>query len=105
MTKSDPIQWLLESDEPWTRYRTLVDLLDRTEDDPEVQAARAEMLAHPQVQALIAEAATWPGYALKRHNDAKATLSTSSAPWPISACVQMMPHLGVGSACPPALRL
>ena len=71
MTKSDPIQWLLESDEPWTRYRTLVDLLDRTEDDPEVQAARAEMLAHPQVQALIAEAATWPGYALKRHNDAK----------------------------------
>ncbi|NIO72730.1 MAG: hypothetical protein GTN71_27850 [Anaerolineae bacterium] len=63
-------QWLLESDEPWTRYRTLLDLLDRPEDDPEVQAARAEMLAHPQVQALIAEAATWPGYALKRHNDA-----------------------------------
>ncbi|TEU19516.1 MAG: hypothetical protein E3J21_03500 [Anaerolineales bacterium] len=67
---TDPIQWLLESDEPWTRYRTLVDLLDRPEDDPEVQAARAEMLAHPQVQALVAEAATWPGYALKRHNDA-----------------------------------
>ncbi len=63
--------WLLESDEPWTRYRTLVDLLDRPEDDPEVQAARAEMLAHPQVQEMIAEAATWPGYALKRHNDAK----------------------------------
>jgi len=68
---TDLMQWLLESDEPWTRYRTLVDLLDRAEDDPEVQAARAEMLAHPQVQALIAEAATWPGYPLKRHNDAK----------------------------------
>ncbi|MFQ5813613.1 MAG: hypothetical protein ACE5I2_10575 [Anaerolineae bacterium] len=65
------IQWLLESDESWTRYRTLVDLLDRPEDDPEVQTARAEMLAHPQVQALIAEAATWPGYTHKRHNDAK----------------------------------
>jgi len=65
------IQWLLESGEPWTRYRTLVDLLDRPEDDPEVQAARAEMLAHPQVQALIAEATAWPGYPLKRHNDAK----------------------------------
>jgi hypothetical protein len=64
-------QWLLESGEPWTRYRTLVDLLNRPEDDPEVQTARAEMLAHPQVQALIAEAATWPSYALKRHNDAK----------------------------------
>ncbi|MDY7078446.1 MAG: hypothetical protein SXV54_16140 [Chloroflexota bacterium] len=63
--------WLLKSDEPWTRYRTLVDLLDRPEDDAEVQAARAEMLGHPQVQAMIAEAATWPGYALKRHNDAK----------------------------------
>ncbi len=68
---TDLTQWLLESDEPWTRYRTLVDLLDRPEDDPEVQAARAEMLAHPQVQALMAEAATWPGYPLKRHNDAK----------------------------------
>jgi hypothetical protein len=67
---TDLTQWLLESDEPWTRYRTLVDLLDRPADDLEVQAARAEMLAHPQVQALIAEAATWPGYALERHNDA-----------------------------------
>lgn len=66
----DLILWLLESDEPWTRYRTLVDLLDRPGDDPEVQSARAEMLAHPRVRDLIAETATWPGYALKRHNDA-----------------------------------
>jgi hypothetical protein len=62
--------WLLESDEPWTRYRTLVDLLDRPEDDPEVQAARAAMLAHPQVQALIADTAAWGDRPLKRHNDA-----------------------------------
>jgi hypothetical protein len=68
---TEPIQWLLESDEPWTRYRTLVDLLDRPEDDADVQTARADVLAHPQVQALIAEAAAWPGYPLKRHNDAK----------------------------------
>jgi len=68
---TDPIQWLLESGEPWTRYRTLVDLLDRPEGAPNVQTARAEMVAHLQVQKLIAEAATWPGYALKRHNDAK----------------------------------
>ena len=64
------IQWLLESDEPWTRYRTLVDLLDRPEDDPEVVSARAEMLACQQVQEMIAEAAAWPGHVLKRHNDA-----------------------------------
>jgi len=63
-------QWLLESDEPWTRYRTLVDLLDRPEDDAEVRAARAEMLAHPQVQGMIAETAAWGERALKRHNDA-----------------------------------
>ncbi len=67
---TDLIQWLLESDEPWTRYRTLVDLLDRPEDDPEVQAARADMLAHPQVQAMMAEATTWGDRPLKRHNDA-----------------------------------
>jgi hypothetical protein len=65
------VQWLLDSDEPWTRYRALTDLLDQSEDDADVQAGRAEMLTHPQVQALIAETAAWPGYALKRHNDAK----------------------------------
>ncbi|MBU0493368.1 MAG: hypothetical protein KKA73_04045 [Chloroflexi bacterium] len=67
---TDVTQWILTSDEPWTRYRTLVDLLDRPRDDPVVQVAHADMLAHPQVQAMIAEAAAWPGYAFKRHNDA-----------------------------------
>lgn len=66
----DVVNWLLESDEPWTRYRTLVDLLGRSPDDPAVQAARAEMLAHPRVQGLVAGVTAWPGYALKRHNDA-----------------------------------
>ncbi|MBN1579836.1 MAG: hypothetical protein JXA89_03975 [Anaerolineae bacterium] len=65
------VRWLLESGEPWTCYRTLLDLLDRPQDDSRVQAARARMLAHPQVQALIAEAAEWPGYTLQRHNDAR----------------------------------
>ena len=64
------IQWLLQSDEPWTRYRTLVDLLDQAADTPEVQTARAEMLAHPQVQAMMAETATWGQAPFKRHNDA-----------------------------------
>ena len=67
---TDQIEWLLESDEPWTRYRTLVDLLDRPEDDPEVRNARAEMVAHPQVQAMMAETAAWGDRPLKRHNDA-----------------------------------
>ncbi len=67
---TDLTQWLLESDEPWTRYRTLLDLLGRPEDAPEVQAARAEMLAHPQVQAMMAETAIWGDRPFKRHNDA-----------------------------------
>jgi len=69
--QADPTDWLLAEGEPWTRYRTLVDLLDRPEDDPRVQAARQAMLEHPAVQGLVAEAAAWPGYPLKRHNDAK----------------------------------
>ncbi len=68
---ADTIEWLLASDEPWTSYRMLVDLLGRPEDDAEVQAARSEMLDHLQVRGLIDDAATWPGFALKRHNDAK----------------------------------
>jgi len=64
------IQWLLESEEPWTRYRTLVDLLERPEDDADVLTARDEMLAHRQVQELIARAVAWGDRPLKRHNDA-----------------------------------
>lgn len=67
---TEQIEWLLRSDEPWTRYRTLLDLLDRPDDDDDVQAAHQEMLSHPQVQQLTATAATWPARALKRHNDA-----------------------------------
>ncbi len=101
------IRWLLESDEPWTRYRTLVDLLGRPQDDPEVRSTRAEMLAHPQVQELIAEAAAWPGHALKRHNDASHTtykLSTLAdfgvrADDPgLSACIQTVMSQSVGDS-------
>jgi len=67
---NDTIAWLLASSEPWTRYRALLDLLDRPAGDAEVRAARAEMLAHPQVQALVERAATWGSEPLKRHNDA-----------------------------------
>lgn len=65
------IEWLLSSDEPWTRYRTMVDLLDLPEDSPEVRSTRSDMIHHPRVRALISAANEWPGYPLKRHNDAK----------------------------------
>ena len=65
------IDWLLKSEEPWTRYRTLVDLLTVPESEQEVISARQEMLNHPHIIELIEKAAAWPGYPLKRHNDAK----------------------------------
>ena len=64
------LPWLLDSDEPWTRYRALVDLEGRPIDDPAVIDARAEMISHPSIVDLLERAATWPGYPLKRHNDA-----------------------------------
>jgi len=69
--QSEHIQWLLESDEPWTRYRTRLDLLEMAQDDTQVQADRNAMLTHPLVKELIKKAAGWPVYPLKRHNDAK----------------------------------
>jgi hypothetical protein len=69
----DYITWLLESS-PWIQYRARLDLLNELEDSPQVLAAREAMLRHPQIQALLAEVATWPGPAIKRHNDASLLL-------------------------------
>ncbi len=63
------IDWLLGGP-PWVKYRTLIDLLGQSEDAPEVQEARKEMLVHPQVRALLADLADWPGPALKSHKSA-----------------------------------
>ena len=64
------IDWLLNCGEPWTRYRTLKDLLGTSDTDPRVIATKKELIQHPQVQALISEAATWGESPFKRHNDA-----------------------------------
>jgi hypothetical protein len=64
------VTWLLQAGEPWTRYRTMVDLLSRAAEDALVAAARAELIAHPQVRALVAGLSTWGQSALTRHNDA-----------------------------------
>jgi len=63
------IQWLLEGP-AYVQYRTRIDLLGHSENDPEVLAARQSMLADPQVKSLVDEVTEWPGAALKRHNDA-----------------------------------
>jgi hypothetical protein len=62
-------QWILDSAEPWSKLRFLVDV-DPTATDHDIATARADLLDHPRVNELIARAAQWPGYPLKRHNDA-----------------------------------
>ena len=51
--KANPTGWLLEPDDSPVRYLTLVDLLDRPPDDPEVLAARDSIPAYPPVAALL----------------------------------------------------
>ncbi len=72
----DTIDWLLSSGEPWTQYRSRLDLLEQSEDSVEVIQERANLIAHPMVKKLISAAQTWPGYPLKRHNDAKHPIQT-----------------------------
>ena len=62
-------EWLLAGP-PWVEYRTRLDLLGESEDTPEVVQSRQAMLAHPQVQALVAELADWPGSVLSSHKSA-----------------------------------
>ena len=65
------IDWVLNSHEPWTRYRSRIDLLDYPVANAQVLNIRQEMLEHPLISNLIQKATSWPGYAIKRHNDAK----------------------------------
>jgi len=62
-------QWLLEGP-PWVRYRTRLDLLGQSHDDPQVIADRHALISHPQVKEIVAELADWPGRMLTNHKDA-----------------------------------
>jgi len=42
--KADPTNWLLENDNPSVRYFTLKDILERKENDPDVQDARKSIM-------------------------------------------------------------
>lgn len=64
-----PITWLL-SGEPWIEYRTRIELLGQSEDEPDVAAARQLMLADPRVRNLIDELSTWPGVSISSHKSA-----------------------------------
>ena len=67
--KSQTVEWLLQG-EPWVEYRTRLDLLEQSESDPQVRAARKAMLADPKVKSLLGELADWPGAVLNSHKSA-----------------------------------
>ncbi len=54
LLKGDPLPWLLETENPSVRYWTLVDILDRTDGDPEVKEAKAAIAQQPLVNELFA---------------------------------------------------
>jgi hypothetical protein len=53
--KADPTEWLLSEGQPWVVYRTLVDILDRDEADPNVGAAKESILQAEPVMRILAE--------------------------------------------------
>jgi hypothetical protein len=64
-----PVDWLLEG-EPWVEYRTRLDLLGQTGNDPQVMSSRNLMLANAQVQDLVAELSGWPWTVISSHKSA-----------------------------------
>jgi hypothetical protein len=68
--KSNPTSWLLESN-PWTKYRTMTDLLDYSETNDELIIAKKELLKAPQIIELIKETKDWISIAPTRNNDPK----------------------------------
>jgi hypothetical protein len=51
--KADPTDWLLEEENPSVRYFALRDILDRYEDDPDVQNAKREIMRYGAVPRIL----------------------------------------------------
>lgn len=69
MDNPELIAWLLEGP-PWVQYQTRREMLGQPADYPKVQAAQQAMLAHPQVQEILARLADWPRPLLSNHKSA-----------------------------------
>jgi hypothetical protein len=68
----DPRAWVLESSDPAARWRLLTGVLDRTDDDPEVAAAHAEVVADRLTHGLIERVADWEsGQPMSGHDSPK----------------------------------
>ena len=82
---ADPVPWLLESN-PWTKYKTISDIVETSESDGEAEvaaeaaeaaggadaaAAKTEVLEHELVKQLVQDVENWFDIAYTRHNDPK----------------------------------
>ena len=66
---ADPLPWLLASGEPAARFIVLTSLLGRADDDPEVVAAHAAVLADARTDDLLCRLGDWEaGEAIGGHN-------------------------------------
>ncbi|MCQ3936643.1 MAG: hypothetical protein DPW18_06305 [Chloroflexi bacterium] len=88
------IEWLLRS-EAWIEYRTRLDLLEQPPDDPQVVAARKNMLADPKIKSLLAELTNWPGEVLNSHRSASQPFHKLS----------FIADLGLNAGDPPVKRI
>jgi hypothetical protein len=64
LLKVDPIEWLLEMDNPSVRYFTLTDILCKAEEDPDVKEAKSRILEVGPVPKILAKQTTegyWEG--------------------------------------------
>jgi hypothetical protein len=65
---ANPVPWLLKS-EPWTRLRTMTDLLGISPASAEVKKAKKESTQHPKIQQLVQETAQWFPARITRHDN------------------------------------
>jgi hypothetical protein len=63
------LDWLLEG-EAWIAYRTRIDLLAQSEQDPQVISARNAMLTDEKMNNLLSELSDWPGTVISSHKSA-----------------------------------
>ena len=53
LLNADPTAWLLEKENPSVRYFTLLDILDRTQDDADVLSAKRSIMETGKVPAIL----------------------------------------------------
>jgi hypothetical protein len=67
---NDPREFLIRSGESFTVYRTLTDLFDLPETNPEVERVHSEILKDPLVNYLLENLSDWENDIVKAHNKA-----------------------------------